>query len=810
MLPSSFDALKKYDQFILYRLDPLENGKTNKVPQSVRNWPRIENGDPHDPAVWLTFDQVVETLGNIEPDHNYGLGFVFTDKDPFFCIDVDACYDVGAAKWSDLSLEMLRAFPGACVEWSVSRTGIHIFGTYRQIDDHKTRDKATPGLELYTAARFVALTGIEVYAGHGDTGADFTAELDRLIARTFKRVTTDGGAPLEWTREPVPEYTPIGTDDEIIQRLNAWKSYAKIFGDGLTFADLFGGNVDALARAFPSSTDVYNRSSADMALSVRFAFATGKNCDHIWRLLWKSALVRDKWRERPEYVQRTIINAVNFQKAVYTGKKKKEPAYVEPGAVVSGTPPTNDPAPGSAPSNLDANASSNPGPGVAILPLTDQLILFKGCVYVANRHRVFMPNGELVKPETFKALFGGYSFVLDGNGKLTKNAFEALTESQLHHFSKVGTTCFRPDLEPGLIISRGTITAVNTFVPQYGAQVKGDAGPFLDHVARLIPNEADRAIVLSYLAACIRYPGVKFQWTPLVQGVPGNGKTVLYHVLEYALGAAYCHQVDPKDLDNKFNAWVTGHMLVCIEEIRTGGRRDVADALKPLITNRRVATQAKGADQQTSDNCANFLLFSNHKDAVLKTIDDRRYCVFYTAQQDVDDLALCGMNGKYFRDLYKWLDHDGGAAAVAYYLAIECPITIDLMGRAPNTSSTDEALIASQGIAEHILMEAIDAGAPGFTGGLIDVQDAVDHLAREGRKFSAKKVGAMLRSLRYDLHPALKENQGGRVNVAGRKRRIFVLKHAIVANIETPDQVADKWLELKTKALTPNAELVTK
>jgi len=797
MLPKSFDALKKYNQFIIYRLDQLENGKTNKVPQTPIG---TGNADPHNVENWLSYDQALGVLGKLGTP--YGLGFVFTDADPFFCIDVDACYQGG--KWSDLSLEMLRAFPGACVEWSVSRTGIHIFGTYRQVDDHKTRDKATPGLELYTAARFVALTGIEVYAAHGDAGADFTAELDRLIAQTFKRVTTDGGAPLEWTREPVPEYTPIGTDEQIIKRLNGWKSYGSMFKDGLTFADLFGGNVDALARAFPSSTDIYNRSSADMALSVRFAFATGKNCDHIWRLLWKSALVRDKWRERPEYVQRTIVNAINFQKAVYTGKTKKEPAYVEPGAAVPGTPQANDPAPGLAPSN------DTPGPGVAILPLTDQLELFKGCVYVADRHRVFMPNGELVKPETFKALFGGYWFVMDGNGKQTKNAFEALTESRLHHFDKVSTTCFRPDLEPGLIMSRGVITAVNTFVPQYGAQVKGDVSPFLDHVARLIPNEDDRAIVLSYLAACIRYPGVKFQWAPLIQGIQGNGKTVLYHVEEYALGERYCHQVDPKDLDNKFNAWISGRMLVCIEEIRTGGRRDVADALKPLITNRRVATQAKGQDQQTSDNCANFLLFSNHKDAVLKTIDDRRYCVFYTAQQDVDDLKLCGMDGPYFKKLYNWLDRGGGAAAVAHYLAIECPITIDLMGRAPNTSSTEEALTASQGTAENILTEAIEAGAPGFTGGLIDVQDAVDHLTREGRKFSAKKVGAMLRSLRYDLHPALRENSDGRVYVAGRKRRIFVRKHTIVWNIETPDQVAAKWLELKQEATTPNAELVTK
>src|SRR3546814_2632418 len=47
----------------------------------------------------------------------------------------------------------------------------------------------------------------------------------------------------------------------------------------------------------------------------------------------------------------------------------------------------------------------------------------------------------------------------------------------------------------------------------------------------------------------------------------------------------------------------------------------------------RVEIQAKGQDQVTGDNRANFILTSNHKDAIVKTVNDRRYCVLFTAQQ---------------------------------------------------------------------------------------------------------------------------------------------------------------------------------
>src|SRR3546814_4149290 len=66
-----------------------------------------------------------------------------------------------------------------------------------------------------------------------------------------------------------------------------------------------------------------------------------------------------------------------------------------------------------------------------------------------------MPNGDLLKPEQFKATKGGYEFQIDPNGgRSSKNAFEVFTESRCTKFPKADAICFRPDVTPGAIIEK--------------------------------------------------------------------------------------------------------------------------------------------------------------------------------------------------------------------------------------------------------------------------------------------------------------------------------------------------------------------
>ena len=190
---------------------------------------------------------------------------------------------------------------------------------------------------------------------------------------------------------------------------------------------------------------------------------------------------------------------------------------------------------------------------------------------------------------------------------------------------------FRPDCKPGAIINGN----VNDFSIQDDIVSKqGDVSRFHDLMARLLPNERDREICVSYMAGIIQYQGIKSQWATLLQGVEGNGKTFLTRIVKAAVGKKYTHMPKADDIDNKFNAWMVGSILVGVEDIHVSSKKgDVLEALKPMITSYDgLEVQKKGRDQVTMDICANFMFNSNHKDAIRKTKKRQTFlCSLYGA-----------------------------------------------------------------------------------------------------------------------------------------------------------------------------------
>jgi len=94
--------------------------------------------------------------------------------------------------------------------------------------------------------------------------------------------------------------------------------------------------------------------------------------------------------------------------------------------------------------------------------------------------------------------------------------------------------------------------------------------------------------------------------------------------------------------------------------------------------------------------------------------------------------------------------------------------------RAPRTSSTETAFVASRGRVEQESEEAIASGEPGFAGGWISAGYLKALLVRERLSLPRGKYRDVLRTLGYDLHPAL---VGGRTNNPvqpdGRKVQLF-------------------------------------
>lgn len=685
--------------------------------------------DAHDRSQWVSLQEAQASgKGN-------GVAFVFADSDPFFFLDIDHC--LTADGWSPLAVHLCQQFAGCFVEVSQSGTGLHILGTRLDSGEHGCRN-GQYGLELYTTGRFCALTftGCSGSLAHG---VDLTPLL--TLPGWSGSTLAPGTLPAEWSTGPVPEWSGPTDDIDLLARMMAVKpSAGSILGGRATLQDLWLGNAEALSLSYPDPRG-YDCSSADAALCAHLAFWTGKDCERMDRLFRQSALMRDKWDRgagsRGTYGVITILNAVTHTTNVL-GKRETSQTGSEETEGIEGL-----------------------RGGSQFMGVSGQVSHFTGCVYIRDLHRVLIPDGGLLKSEQFNATMGGHIFSLDLVGeKTTRKAFEAFTECMGYNFPKAQEACFRPECEPAAMIEEEGRLMVNVYTPITTSSTPGDPSPFVNHVSRLIPNPSDRAILLAYMAALVQYPGVKFQWCPLIQGVQGNGKTLLITSLTHAVGSRYSHLPNPEDIANKFNSWILGKLFIGVEEVYVADRRELVNVLKPLVTNKRVDIQGKGTDQKTGDNRANFLMTTNHKEAMPITDDDRRYAIFFCAQQHLEDLARDGMLGSYFPDLYRWADN-GGYAIINHYLrSYPIPPALNPAGachRAPVTSSTGEAIRSSMGSIEQEVMEAIEEGRPGFAGGWVSSL-ALDRLLEEKRlsnRLPRARRKELLQSLGYEWHPAL-------------------------------------------------------
>lgn len=740
MLPDALAALARWPQFVPFKTwpNPQRPGKTIKA---VTHPDTGRVHDAHDRAIWGPYD----------PSR---MGFVLSDDDPFFLLDIDDALQPDGT-WSQTAVDLCRRFAGCAVEVSQSGRGLHIIGSARSIPEHGTDSKLL-GSQLFTTRRFVALTGLQAT---GDAGHDATEALAALIEEHFPPVS--GGAA-EWHEGPVPEWRGPRDDDDLIRRALRSTSIRAVFGGAASFADLWHNNAEVLAKHFPGEREPIDESAVDAALASHLAFWTGCDMPRIERLMRRSALVRDKW-EREDYLPRTIARFAGPGRDVCRDKEPAPPTRAEDAA----------PEPDARP----PRGSLLDGPGMADL--------FRGCVYVKAEHAVLTPGGEMLPPGPFNVEFGGYSFLMkestEGAGAIKSEAFQALTQSARFECARVAVSIFDPRLPFAAVTERHGLRAVNVYRPLPGSRAAGDPSIFLDHLALMLPVEEDRRILLSWMAACVQHPGVKFQWWPIIQGCEGNGKTLLADIVAFCIGETYATQVRVKDLTNNFNAWMRGALFVLIDDIGPRGLTgETLDLVKPMVTRRSYPIERKGHDTVVEDVFFNGMGTTNYKDAVPIEEGTRRFAPFFTAQQSREHLRRDGMTPAYLDRLWRWLNEDGGMAVVHDYLAsYEIPAELNPAKgcvHAPPTSSVLEAIEASKDTAADTLDELLGSGQPGLRGGWVNANALRVALGRDMPTVAA--LTDQLARRGYVPHPALAANRGlTRDPLAdGKKGRLYITR----------------------------------
>lgn len=396
----------------------------------------------------------------------------------------------------------------------------------------------------------------------------------------------------------------------------------------------------------------------------------------------------------------------------------------------------------------------------AVLTHYEQQQYFKGCVFVSNLGLIMTDKARFLNVTQFNATYGGKVFIIDEQGKTTNEAWAAATRSTLWTIPKVDHIRFLPSLKQGETVTDGLGRAgVNTYRPAQIERLAGDASPFLNHIAALLPDPGDQKMLLDYLAHVAKYPGYKIPWAPVIQSAEGAGKGVLKLVMAHVMGRPYVHFPNAKELAEsgaKFNGWMRNKLFILADEIKVDDRRDMIEILKPMISEELIEVQAKGFDQELEDNWANWLFFTNWRDAIPVDKNARRFAISYSALQTAQDMLDRGMDETYFKALYNWLKgeagYQNGAAIVAEYL-LNYPIERGAVPmRAPRTSSTDEAVRLSRGPVERMIAEAADDNVPGFRGGWVSNISITNRLKETGvmsRGISASTLETILSNMGY-------------------------------------------------------------
>lgn len=290
--------------------------------------------------------------------------------------------------------------------------------------------------------------------------------------------------------------------------------------------------------------------------------------------------------------------------------------------------------------------------------------------------------------------------------------------------------------------------------------VPGDVTIFLDHMAYLFPDEAERAHVLDYLALLVQRPADKIHFALLVRGTQGTGKSWIGNLMERIVGSRNTVRPSNDEVTSLWTAWMEGAQLAVIEELMTLGRKEVANRLKPAITDPTLRIEQKHCSIYSIPNCLNFLCFTNHEDALPIEHGDRRWLVVFSPAVKRDEA--------YYRRLFSYLG-DGGAAFVKHWLA-ERRVALNPHGVAPATVGKEAMRRLGMGDAEAFLLDLFESGGPPFDFDLVRLDDLVDVVpsALRGRS-----------SLRARLSKWLKEEIGAvdqsRYTKADRNRPAYQL-----------------------------------
>lgn len=288
------DSIQNYAQWVCwtYHSDH-SNGRDRrrKVPVNPRTgrFAKVTN-----PDTWTSLDEAVESASSLS-QHISGVGFVFTDDDPFVGVDLDDCRSLVTGQLDPWALEVVDRL-ATYTEVSPSGTGVKAIMTTDAV--MPSRRRSNPGLEVYRSSRFFTITG-DIVGTRSETN-DSTEALLWIYGQYFPEPEPRSSGELPGSK------TMTASDADVVAKALAARNGSK-------FSDLWKGETGMNGG---------NKSEADLSLCRLLAFWCGPCQEPIDRLFRQSGLFRSKWDEKHfssgmTYGMETIRRAIAAQGDVF-------------------------------------------------------------------------------------------------------------------------------------------------------------------------------------------------------------------------------------------------------------------------------------------------------------------------------------------------------------------------------------------------------------------------------------------------------------------------------------------------------------
>lgn len=296
--------------------------------------------------------------------------------------------------------------------------------------------------------------------------------------------------------------------------------------------------------------------------------------------------------------------------------------------------------------------------------------------YLPQHTYIFMPTGEPWPAASVNARVPPMP-LLDANGQPARDdkGREKLIPAAtwLDQHRSVEQMTWAPGL-PTLVhdrlifdggwIERNGVTSYNLYRrPMIVPGNPAKAGPWLDHVHKLYPSEADHLI--RWVAQRVQQPQEKINHAIILGGPQGIGKDTALEPVKRAVGPWNFVEASPQQVLGRFNGFAKS-VILRVNEARDLGDHDrlqFYDHLKAYTAAPPdvLRVDEKNLREYSVLNCCGVVITSNYKgDGIYLPADDRRHFVAWSCVTK-DDFSR-----DYWSKLYRWYALDGDRHVAAY------------------------------------------------------------------------------------------------------------------------------------------------